>query len=282
MILLDGIIGEPYAQDRVNAIEKEGIERYKYNVPPGFKDKDDKDKQSYRTYGDIRYQQLYGDLIVWNQVIDKAKESSTPIILVTEDRKEDWWEKDGQKIKRPHPQLVQEFLNRTHQKFYMYRTDNFVSNGIKYFGTDVTEEQFQELTDEIKNIRRVEEIDNDFKEVIGALNEIHEIELNNENRFSPFYKDQVLYVPVRVITKLLGIDHNNIYFNGEKMVLTLISDHKVVEIDILNNLVIINGQQLLDVTEPIAYIKNGVTFLRYPLLKSIFTRPTFVKKQDEM
>nr|WP_315990201.1 PIN-like domain-containing protein [Desulforamulus aquiferis] len=280
--MLDGIIGEPYAQDRVNAIEKEGIERYKYNVPPGFKDKDDKDKQSYRTYGDIRYQQLYGDLIVWNQVIDKAKESSTPIILVTEDRKEDWWEKDGQKIKRPHPQLVQEFLNRTHQKFYMYRTDNFVSNGIKYFGTDVTEEQFQELTDEIKNIRRVEEIDNDFKEVIGALNEIHEIELNNENRFSPFYKDQVLYVPVRVITKLLGIDHNNIYFNGEKMVLTLISDHKVVEIDILNNLVIINGQQLLDVTEPIAYIKNGVTFLRYPLLKSIFTRPTFVKKQDEM
>lgn len=157
--LLNGIVGEPYSQEKINAIEKEGKERYQHNIPPGFKDKTD-DKQGYRTYGDFRYQQLYGDLIVWNQLIDKAKteENPKPIIYITEDRKEDWWEKHGGKIKRPHPQLIQEFLNKTQQKFYMYRTDNFVRKAIEYLGYDVTEEQAQEVTNEIENIRKVDEL----------------------------------------------------------------------------------------------------------------------------
>ena len=156
--LLDGIVGEPYSQEKINAIEKEGKERYQHNIPPGFKDKTD-DKQVCRTYGDFRYQQLYGDLIIWNQLIDKAKteDNPKPIIYITEDRKEDWWEKHGGKIKRPHPQLIQEFLNKTQQKFYMYRTDNFVRKAIEYLGYDVTEEQAQEVTIEIENIRKHEE-----------------------------------------------------------------------------------------------------------------------------
>ncbi|WP_225988750.1 PIN-like domain-containing protein [Peribacillus frigoritolerans] len=161
LTLLDGIIGEPYSQKDIDKIEKDGKERYQHNIPPGFKDKTD-DKQGYRTYGDFRYQQLYGDLIVWNQMIDKAKTEGNPkpIIYITEDRKEDWWEKDRGEIKRPHPQLIQEFLNKTQQKFYMYRTDGFVINAIKYLGSDVTKEQAQEVTIEIENIRKVEE----FKE----------------------------------------------------------------------------------------------------------------------
>ncbi|MGA3675908.1 PIN-like domain-containing protein [Lysinibacillus agricola] len=157
--LLDGIIGDPYSQIRITEIEKDGKERYQYEIPPGFKDKDDKKKEEFRTYGDFRYQQLYGDLIVWNQIMDRAKEkeSPTPIIFITEDRKEDWWEKDGTKIKRPHPQLIQEFNNKTQQKFYMYRTDTFVRNAIKYLHVDVTDEQYEEVTTEIENIRKVEE-----------------------------------------------------------------------------------------------------------------------------
>ncbi|RJX40939.1 hypothetical protein D3P09_02670 [Paenibacillus pinisoli] len=158
--LLDGITGDSYSQDRINEIEKEGKDRYQHDVPPGFKDKEDKDKQGFRTYGQFRYQQLYGDLIVWNQIIDKAKneENPTPIILITEDRKEDWWDKDGQKIKRPHPHLIQEFLNKTQQKFYMYRTENFVRNAMVYLGADVTEEQLREVKTEVENIRMVDEL----------------------------------------------------------------------------------------------------------------------------
>lgn len=159
--LLDGIVGEPYSQKEINEIEKAGKERFQHDVPPGFKDKNDKNKQGYRSYGDFRYQQLYGDLIVWYQIMDRAKKegSPTPIILITEDRKEDWWEKDKGQIKRPHPQLIQEFLNKTQQKFYMYRTDSFVRNAIDYLGADVSEKQAQEVANEIENIRKVEEKD---------------------------------------------------------------------------------------------------------------------------
>lgn len=157
--LLDGIVGEPYSQKEIDKIEKVGKERYLYNIPPGFEDKDKKDKQGYRTYGDFRYQRLYGDLIVWFQIMDRAKkeDSPYPVILITEDRKEDWWEKDKGQIKRPHPQLIQEFLNITKQKFYMYRTDSFVRNAIEHLGVDVSEEQAQEVTNEIENIRKSEE-----------------------------------------------------------------------------------------------------------------------------
>lgn len=157
--LLDGIIGLPYTQKQTDEIEKEGKYRYLHDIPPGFKDKDDKEKQGFRTYGDFKYQLFYGDLIVWKQMIDKAKteESPKPIIYITEDRKEDWWEKDKGQIKRPHPQLIQEFLNKTNQKFYMYRTDNFVRKAIEYLGYGVTEEQAREVTNEIENIRKVDE-----------------------------------------------------------------------------------------------------------------------------
>lgn len=169
--LLDGIVGEPYSQKKIDEIEKEGKERYLHNVPPGFEDKDKKDKQGYRTYGDFRYQRLYGDLIVWFQIMDRAKneENPAPIILITEDRKEDWWEKDKGQIKRPHPQLIQEFLNRTQQKFYMYRTDSFVRSAIEYLGVDVSEEQAQGVTDQIENIRKSEEKESSNRSRLGKI-----------------------------------------------------------------------------------------------------------------
>ncbi|MCM3767032.1 PIN-like domain-containing protein [Neobacillus niacini] len=174
--LLDGIIGEPYPQEKINAIETEGKERYQYDVPPGFKDKKDKEKQDFRTYGDFRYQQLYGDLIVWNQIMDRAKRegNQTPIILITEDRKEDWWEKESGKIKGPHPQLIQEFINETQQKFYMYRTDNFVRYAFEYLGADISEAQIQEVTNEVENIRRYEEFNENKLKIqkATALNKV--------------------------------------------------------------------------------------------------------------
>ncbi|MDV7767744.1 PIN-like domain-containing protein, partial [Peribacillus sp. CSMR9] len=193
LTLLDGIIGEPYSQKVIDEIEKAGKERYKYKVPPGFEDMGKANKEVYRTYGDFRYQQLYGDLIVWNQIIDRAKntENPTSIILITEDRKEDWWEKDGGKIKRPHPQLIQEFLNKTQQEFYMYRTDGFVKN-VKYLGFDVTEEQAQEVTNEIENIRKIEEF-NDY--------ELRNQKARNLNKVADYLSEEELNVFYQMVNQ---------------------------------------------------------------------------------
>jgi hypothetical protein len=67
----------------LNEIKKEGKERYGRRMPPGFKDdKKPEDKK-------------YGDLILWYQIIDEAKKSKKPIVLISGDVKDDWWlEKD--------------------------------------------------------------------------------------------------------------------------------------------------------------------------------------------
>jgi hypothetical protein len=158
MELLKDIIGKPYDQKRIDEIEKEGKVRYQHKVPPGWEDKDDRQKQNFRTYGGIRYQQLYGDLIVWKQMIDKAEKEKKPIIFITEEKKEDWWEKEGGKIKRPQPHLIQEFLEQTKgQKFYMYRIDSFVKYAKDYLDANVSEEDVENITTQVENIRKTEE-----------------------------------------------------------------------------------------------------------------------------
>ncbi|MEQ6074012.1 MULTISPECIES: PIN-like domain-containing protein [Bacillus] len=166
--LLENIIGDPYDQTKIDKIEVDGKVRYEFDVPPGFRDKGNKKKESYRTYGDFRYKQIYGDLILWNQIIDKIRDSDNPkpVIFITEEKKEDWWEKDEQdNIKRPHPLLVQEFINKTKQKFFMYRTERFVKYAKEYLYTDITEEQVENVTKDVENIRTLEQND-DFKDSI--------------------------------------------------------------------------------------------------------------------
>ncbi|MDE0562219.1 PIN-like domain-containing protein, partial [Exiguobacterium sp. B2(2022)] len=36
--ILKGIVGDPYSQNKIDTIETQGVDRYKYSIPPGFKD----------------------------------------------------------------------------------------------------------------------------------------------------------------------------------------------------------------------------------------------------
>src|SRR6266566_1291872 len=71
--------GERYPDSMLKEIFEEGARRYEQRIPPGYKDdkKAEPDK--------------YGDLLIWFQLIDKAKVEQKPIIFVTRDAKEDWW-----------------------------------------------------------------------------------------------------------------------------------------------------------------------------------------------
>lgn len=158
--LISGIVGESYNQQRIDEIEKEGKTRYAKLIPPGFDDFGKKGKDEYRTYGQMTYQQHYGDLIVWKQMLDKANSTDQPkpLIFLTEDRKKDWWELDrNDNIKRPHPQLIQEFTDKVGRSFYIYKTDRFVELARKYLDGTITEEQVQNVSVQVENIRKVED-----------------------------------------------------------------------------------------------------------------------------
>lgn len=101
--LFDGKVGDPYNDDKLTEIYKLGEERYEQCIPPGYKDSGKNSGIDHR----------FGDLIIWFQIIDKAKQSDKDIIFVTEDKKEDWWWiSHGNKI-GPRKELTAEFRRET-------------------------------------------------------------------------------------------------------------------------------------------------------------------------
>jgi len=136
--LFEGKVGSPYPPERINEIYREGKTRYERKMPPGYQDADK---------GGVRQ---YGDLVLWFQVIDKATETKKPIILITDERKNDWWLDFKGKTIGPRPELVEEMATEAGVSFYMYAADPFMEYARKYLGAEVK----QDAIDEIKDVRR--------------------------------------------------------------------------------------------------------------------------------
>ena len=122
--------GVPYSYEKMLTIIREGKFRYENEIPPGYKDEDDKTGF-----------QMYGDLILWFQIIDYAKENDQPIIFVTNDVKEDWWHQEkGDKTKdTPRHELLYEFNDKTNQSIWFYTTDQLIFKANQYLKTDISE-----------------------------------------------------------------------------------------------------------------------------------------------
>jgi hypothetical protein len=154
--LLNEKVGEPYPEDKLVSVFNDGEKRFNKLIPPGYKDSDQKNSP-----------EKYGDLILWYQIIDKAKIENKPIILVTDDTKEDWWWKFKGRTIGPRPELAEEMLQKANVKFYMYKSDQFMENARKHLKRQVE----QNAIDEIRAIRRHEEAKNRLKQA--------EVELQN-------------------------------------------------------------------------------------------------------
>ena len=144
--IFEGNVGEPYSKEDLEKIISDGEERYKQKIPPGFKD----GGKAGDTEVFSEQCRKYGDLIVWNQVMEKSIDSKRSVILVTDDKKEDWWEKFKGKTVGPRPELVKEFKDRTANAFYMYQADRFLELAREILNEDVSDE----IVEEIREVRR--------------------------------------------------------------------------------------------------------------------------------
>lgn len=128
--------GKPYSYEEMLKIIKEGRFRYENEIPPGYKD--EKDKIGF---------QMYGDLLLWFQIIDYAKEEQKPIIFVTNDVKEDWWQQDGdgQTSNVPRHELLFEFKDKSSQKIWFYTIDRLIFKSNQYLDTEVSDEVIEEI-----------------------------------------------------------------------------------------------------------------------------------------
>ncbi|MEO2212148.1 PIN-like domain-containing protein [Paenibacillus amylolyticus] len=157
--LIGDNVGPEFSQSELDKIYSEGSQRYESKTPPGFMD----NQKKYAFYHNgVKYQAAYGDLILWKQVLKFAeKEDIKSIVLISDDRKEDWiFEVNGEK-KGIHPYLINEFNKQSGGKaFLSYNSLQFISTATEFlsYKSDVT------VSDAIKEIETVyQKEDSDLK-----------------------------------------------------------------------------------------------------------------------
>lgn len=153
--LFNNRVGEPFDKDRLKDIYAEGEERYKNNIPPGYKDSGKADSTLIiGEDGEKVIKDKYGDLIIWLEIIEKAKKDKKPVIFVTDDSKEDWWWSFSGKKIGPRPELVYEFKSKTGMLYHMYSAERF----LEYLKTNVGLEINQKTIDEVRNVASFDEV----------------------------------------------------------------------------------------------------------------------------
>lgn len=150
-VLTEGKVGEaPESQEWLENIYNEGKERYENKIPPGYKDNNkSKSEQNTFSYNGLKYDRQYGDLILWKQLINKAKDARIKnVIFVTDDSKEDWWyilESRGKKQIGPHANLQSEIYREADlDVFHMYNTSSFLESGKKILNLGVHDSSIQD------------------------------------------------------------------------------------------------------------------------------------------
>lgn len=158
--LFNGKLGGAYTLERLKDIYEEGEKRYEKRIPPGFSD-------SERKKGENKY----GDLILWFQLIEKAKEEQKPFIFITDETKEDWWWIFRGRTIGPRPELIKEFHSKTNQNIYIYSSDQFMEYARQYLQKDVEETAISE----VRELRKTDII------ASSLLHAISFVKLHEEN-----------------------------------------------------------------------------------------------------
>lgn len=205
----------PKDQEWLDSIYKEGEKRYKLNVPPGYKDMKDKEDKDNFLYANLEYIPMYGDLIIWKQVMEKAtSEEIDSVIFITDDVKEDWWyilNSNGKKEIGARAELRDEIhRNSNISSFELLRTTDFMKNGKEYLELSVNDEsitetktnfentrirynnkQKEKILDEWENLRTL--LGNDLTNNIKYQSEF----LNNQNNLDKLIQDaKHIYEPI--------------------------------------------------------------------------------------
>jgi len=138
----DEKVGCAFDEDKTSEIYKEGDKRYTLDIPPGFKDKNK---------GGTRQ---FGDLILWNQIIELAKKDKKDVVFITDDEKEDWLYIHKGRTIGMLPALQIEFNKLTNQKVFIYNAQRFIEEIGKLSKTTIK----ADTIDEIKTLREENKI----------------------------------------------------------------------------------------------------------------------------
>ncbi len=155
-------VGNNYSFDQILEISKEGKHRYEFKIPPGYADFDEngmKQDNTKEKHKGKEGTQIFGDLIIWKQILDFAVEKKKDILFVCNDLKPDWCILDEdateKRIKSPRDELLKEFFDKTGKRFWMYSQDQFIYASNRILKSTITEDKIDEILRVIETKTRV-------------------------------------------------------------------------------------------------------------------------------
>ncbi|MCI5123429.1 MAG: hypothetical protein D3925_02865, partial [Candidatus Electrothrix sp. AR5] len=127
-------IGPEFSFNQVLELTKEGKHRYEFKIPPGYGD---------LQKGKKKGTQIFGDLIIWKQIIEYSIETKYPIIFITNDisKDDDWCYIDkNKKIISPREELIKEINDASGVEFWIYTLPDFLYKSNEYLQSTIEDE----------------------------------------------------------------------------------------------------------------------------------------------
>ncbi|SPZ60514.1 Uncharacterised protein [Serratia quinivorans] len=209
--VFEGRVGEEFEQPELDEIYSDGQTRFAGKVPPGFKDESDKKGDEYR-FNNKKYISMYGDLILWKQLLKKTKtEQIKKVVFVTGDTKEDWWYFVDKKMIGPLEELQTEFYRETEaEHFKMYTPVDFLTDAKKYINAEISAEAIMDV--EKKNTENADEVSNINQKPISLETYIRNLlegtssaknneEAKSREHFMPTNKNGFFYIPSQTLSE---------------------------------------------------------------------------------
>lgn len=249
-------IGLPFEHDEYEKIKTEGNRRKSNAIPPGYKDKDKEEN---------------GDYYIFYSIIQKAKKEAKDVIFVTDDEKEDWFNKYNGENHGGRKELLDEFYQETGHLLLMYTTDGF----IQAYNKNISKKSInKEIIKEIKSYRNI--INHNIKENISLKKVLNEY----ENEYLDFihYDDNLRFKNM----DKLEYDSDIIIKQKEIALLDVIIKNKDFQNFILNRIykTYIKCKLKLEVENDIVEQRKIYNEIRKNINKEIFLIKNISKNND--
>lgn len=168
--LFDSRVGEKFPIEEIKDIIEKGKLRFKNKIPPGYKDLKKSNIESNKEEDQIVCDEdnAFGDLIIWFEIIKKAKEVKKPIIFVSDDRKDDWWWRINGRTIGARYELIREMKDDAGTIFYMYDTDRFIKYAQEYLISKID----NKVSKELKDFKKSSSKELNFSDWFSTLNKI--------------------------------------------------------------------------------------------------------------
>lgn len=214
-------VGEEFSFEEILSITKEGKHRFEFDIPPGYSDS----KGGNRKKGT----QIFGDLIIWKEILKYSKKVKKPVILITNDvsKDEDWCYSDKGNIKAPREELIKEIKDYSGVLFWMYSLSQYLYKANKYMKSDINKEVIKSISEQVTTKKRISS--REILNVIARFNFIKSTKLKSliSCELELFIKDK--YIDREIIQPQFKI--NNAEINTANMIL-IVEENILIEVNL--------------------------------------------------